>query len=200
MEQNRASVSSVHLQMSYTAQSSEPPIAHPHLPVEWAPELTNWLVLSHFRICHVPCQDSDSPTATSCIWCQVTSWRDKTIQHIPTVQVSLYQHNDAAPADCTGVFISAKWCSICRLYRCLYISKMMQHLPTVQVSLYQQNDAAPADCTGVFISTKWCSTCRLYRCLYIKKIMQHLPTVQVSLYQQNNAAPADCTGVLISAK
>jgi len=30
------------------------------------------------------------------------------MQHLPSVQVSLYQQNDAAAADCTGVFISAK--------------------------------------------------------------------------------------------
>jgi len=76
------------------------------------------------------------------------------MQHLLTVRLSLYQQNDAAAVDCTDVFISAKWCSTCRLYSCLYISKMMQLLPTVQVSLYQQNDAAPAYCTGVLISAK----------------------------------------------
>jgi len=77
------------------------------------------------------------------------------IQRLPTVQLSVYQQNDkapatiqlsvylqndTAPADCTADFISAKRYSTFRLYSCLYISKTIQHLPTVQLSLYQQND------------------------------------------------------------
>ena len=214
MEQKLAAVSSVHLQMSYTAQSSELPTAHPHLPVYWATELTNWLVLSHFRICHVPCQDSHSPTAASRICCQVSSWwvkrysnfrlytclyLSKTIQNLPTVQVS----------------IAAKWYSACRLYSCLYISKTIkhlrpysclyicktiQHLPTVQLTLYQQKDTAPSDCTAVFISAKRYITFRLNTCPYISKTIQRLPTVQLSLYQQHDTAHSDCTAVCISEK